>query len=108
MKLQGKGLNAPVLWTVIGAVQIICFHWKKEALSLLTSPTLWSAFVFLILYLLLCIYNRCSPPRENWKKSSWSCVSLEAQAKASESDSRVTSSSLSDAKTPKAMCKAAF
>ena len=30
MKLQDKGWNVPVLWTMMGAVQIIHLQWKKE------------------------------------------------------------------------------
>lgn len=33
MKLQDKGLNAPAVRTIMGAVQIICLRWKKEAPS---------------------------------------------------------------------------
>lgn len=80
---------------------------ERSIVTLGISPTLWCAFVCVIPYLiLLCIYSRSSPPKETWKKSTYSCVSLEAQGKGSESDSRVKSSPLSNAKTPGAMSKA--
>lgn len=48
MKVQDKGLNAPVLWTVMGTLQMPSMEKKEEALSPETIPTLWFHFVLLI------------------------------------------------------------